>query len=78
LIATGTPASGALRHRSGSRSIASARAIARSATMVLNAFSDGFRAVTRSSASRQMSAADRVRDRTASRISATVCEDAIK
>src|SRR5216684_630834 len=41
LSAAGTPASGASRHRSRSRSIDAARASARSAATVLNAWSDG-------------------------------------
>src|SRR6185503_2021081 len=66
--ATGTPASGASRHRSGSRSIASARASARSATTVLNAWSSGSSAAILSSASRHTSTAERSRARIASRV----------
>src|SRR5882724_2352061 len=70
LIATGTPASGASRQRSGSRSISCARAIARSATTVLKAFSWGLTASMRASACVQTAAAER--ERTASRTSRMV------
>ena len=70
LIATGTPASGASRQRSGSRSMAAARSSARSDATVLKACSAGSRASMCASASRHTSAALRAPERTASRTSA--------
>src|SRR5947209_17810331 len=72
LMATGTPASGASRQRSRSRSITPARASARSAITVLKALSMGLSASMRASASRQTSVAERAPDSTALRTSRIV------
>src|SRR4051794_40141658 len=72
LRATGTPASGASRQRSGSASIASARAIARSATIVLKALRWGLTASICERVLLQTSAAERAPERIASRTSPIV------